>query len=631
MIIDNIKIKILIISVILLPLFLPVYSQFIEDDENIEINIEKKKSKENTNSGAKGLPDFMAFGIKAERAKDVKNAVVISFNADPSYLKEFVVGRSNEMIDSKDRVLSAMSVKEVFGRDKNVVVDMDLKPGRYYYVVMAKEKILSRNIELFKDVNYTVIPVSIESDPRDRFIDNITMLQGEKAGEGKIALKWKKLDVTGILYTIYRSRGVIDTADKLAASEKAGVVVDKDSFLDTEAVFKGAYFYAVTVKEINGKENIILKQGQNYTINAILIEDNVKAVISNLAVKTDHLSVVLEWMSAIPKTGLTVSEYVIYRSSQEIINAAVLSSSLPVGSVKADRNTYRDTNLKPGKYFYAVLVKLSDGMIDQALKRGQNFSFVPVEIKEPLAISDIKAVWNGGKVILSWNFSGYSGDKNFRLFRSPNLISTLTELDRKWIYKKIDISEKRFIDEKPFPGEYYYGLIPDEKYTDPAMIFLAGVNITSQAVSAPIIPVPDDKSGESGRIDTGDKKDSKTIEKDIDGFEIIEGGKNRAPEDKKKTDDEITVPAETLTAVDLVVKKYYLNGYYKTSIKQLQDITLKADNLAETAKAKLFIARSYIELKDYSKALDYLIQDDVKKYFAKESEFWKEFVLLRIK
>jgi hypothetical protein len=631
MIINNIKIKIIILTVFILPAFLYVYPQFIEDNEDIEINIEKKKSKENTNSGAKGLPEYMAFGIKAEKAKDVKNAAVISFNANTAYLKNFAVGRSNEIIDSKDRVLSAMTVKEVFGRDKNVVVDMDLKPGKYYYVVMAKEKLLSRNVELFKDVNYTTAPVIIESDPRERFIENVTMLQCEKISEGKIALKWKKLEVTGILYTIYRSKGVIDTSDKLALSEKAGVVVDKDAFLDAEAVFKGSYYYAVTVKEINGKENIILKQGQNYTVNAILIEDNIKAIVSNLVIKTDYINVILEWIPAIPKTGLKVTEYVIYRSSQEIINTAVLSSSLPVGSVKADRNTYRDTDLKPGKYFYAVLAKLSDGMIDQALKKGQNFSFVPVEIREPYTIADIKAVWNGGRVFLSWNYSGYSGDIKFRLFRSPNLITTLSELDRKWIYKTVNISEKRFVDEKPFGGEYYYGLIPNEKYTDPALIFLAGVNITSQPVSTPVIPVPDDKSGQSNKIDTGDKKDNITIEKDIDGFEIIDGRSRKTPENRENPVDEGKIPIESLSGIDGIIQKYFITGYYKTAIKQLQDMTFKADNLADMAKAKLFIARSYIELKEYDKALDYLIQDNVKKYFPKESEFWKDYVLLRIK
>ncbi len=629
MIINNIKLKILVLALFILPVILPVYTQFIEDDD-IEINIEKKKNKENTNSGAKGLPEYMAFGIKAEKAKDVKNSAVISFSADPLYLKDFVVGRSNEMIDSKDRVLTAMTVKEVFGRDKNVVVDLDLKPGKYYYVVMAKEKLLSRNVDLFKDVNYTTIPVIIESDPRDRFIENVTMLQCEKAGEGKIALKWKKLDITGILYTIYRSRGVIDTAEKLAASEKAGVVVDKDTFLDAEAVFKGSYYYAVTVKEINAKENIMLKQGQNYTLTPILIEDNIKAIVSNLVIKTDHLSVVLEWIPAIPKTGLTVTEYVIYRSSQEIINTAVLSSSVPAGSVKADRNTYRDTDLRPGKYFYAVLAKLSDGMIDQALKKGQNYSFVPVEIREPYSIANIKAVWNGGKVVLSWNYTGFSGDLNFRLFRSPNMITALSELDKKWIYKTVDISEKRFVDDKPFGGEYYYGLIPNEKYTDPAMIFLAGVNITSEPVSTPVIPVPDDKSGQSNLIDSGDKKDNK-IEKDIDGFEVIDSGNRKSPDGNKKPADESRMPIESLSGVDQIIQKYFINGYYKTTIKQLQNITFKTDNLSDMAKAKLFIARSHIELKEFDKALDYLIQDNVKKYFPKESEFWKEYVLLRIK
>ena len=629
MIINNIKLKILILTLFILPVILPVYTQFIEDDD-IEINIEKKKSKENTNSGAKGLPEYMAYGIKAEKAKDLKNAVAITFSADPAYLKDFIVGRSNEMIDSKDRVLSAMTVKEVFARDKNVVVDLDLKPGKYYYVVMAKERLLSRNLELFKDVNYTTIPVIIESDPRDRFIENVTMLQCEKAGEGKIALKWKKLDITGILYTIYRSRSVIDTAEKLTASEKAGVVVDKDTFVDAEAVFKGSYYYAVTVKEINAKENIILKQGQNYTLTPVLIEDNIKAIVSNLVIKTDHLSVVIEWMPAVPKAGLNVTEYVIYRSSQEIINTAVLSSSVPVGSVKADRNTYRDTDIRPGKYYYAVLAKLSDGMIDQALKKGQNYSFVPVEIREPYTIANIKAVWNGGKVVVSWNYTGFSGDLNFRLFRSPNMISALSELDKKWIYKTIDISEKRFVDDKPFGGEYYYGLIPNEKYTDPAMIFLAGVNITSEPVSTPIIPVPDDKSGQSNTIDLGDKKDNK-IDKDIEGFEIIEGGNRKTPEDNKKPVDEGKIPIESLSGVDQIIQKYFINGYYKTTIKQLQNLTFKTDNLADMAKAKLFIARSHIELKEFDKALDYLIQDNVKKYFPKESEFWKEFVLLRIK
>ncbi len=87
----------------------------------------------------------------------------------------------------------------------------------------------------------------------------------------------------------------------------------------------------------------------------------------------------------------------------------------------------------------------------------------------------------------------------------------------------------------------------------------------------------------------------------------------------------------TYDDVDEILKRTFLKGLYEQGIKELQNFISNSDNKIEISKARLFIARSYIELNEYSRALDILISVDVRKHYPREANFWEEFALLHLK
>jgi hypothetical protein len=107
--------------------------------------------------------------------------------------------------------------------------------------------------------------------------------------------------------------------------------------------------------------------------------------------------------------------------------------------------------------------------------------------------------------------------------------------------------------------------------------------------------------------------------------------KKVAPEIKK----EETIQKKPLTivqdTVDSILQRTFFKGLFREAVKELQNIVVHSDNKRDISKARLFTARSYIEMFEYKKALDILISNDVKEYFPKDAVFWEEFVLTRIK
>ena len=83
--------------------------------------------------------------------------------------------------------------------------------------------------------------------------------------------------------------------------------------------------------------------------------------------------------------------------------------------------------------------------------------------------------------------------------------------------------------------------------------------------------------------------------------------------------------------IDRILKRTFFKGLYDGAVKELQELLERTDNQEVAAKARLFIGRSYIEKGQYQKSLDFLILNDVKKYFPKEAEFWTEFALSRVR
>jgi hypothetical protein len=82
--------------------------------------------------------------------------------------------------------------------------------------------------------------------------------------------------------------------------------------------------------------------------------------------------------------------------------------------------------------------------------------------------------------------------------------------------------------------------------------------------------------------------------------------------------------------VNKIIASTFYKGKYESCIDALTAFIQNANKPEEIAKANLFIGRSYIELKQYSMALKYIMKSDVAKYYPKEAKFWRDFALSRV-
>jgi len=212
---------------------------------------------------------------------------------------EVIVARSNSVIDSPDKLYVADSLGRYKTGGSNSIktfYDYNLKPGTYYYSVILVSDIRKREVKLFPNQNYTVIPVTIE-DPDG---NSSTINPGfpnfpDDHGIGKLpshvsnihaALEKKNVRIDWqapanassgrTIYTIYRSTGPLTSLPLMQKAQKlAEVSHPTNSFLDQGLEKSQTVYYGVSVKEFNGEEGLPLEDKKS-SIRIFYVRDNGK-------------------------------------------------------------------------------------------------------------------------------------------------------------------------------------------------------------------------------------------------------------------------------------------------------------------------------------------------------------------
>ncbi|MCP4135500.1 MAG: hypothetical protein GY754_31315 [bacterium] len=320
-----------------------------EEDEDIEEVVEDEKKKE----GA--LPIYIGYDIKAEKVKYIENAVKISWSVNTNYDDDFMIGRSIQIIDTQARALAAKSIGIMHARSKNFIVDTNLKPGKYYYVIVAKDKIAARDVELYRDVNYSSFPIIIEP-PKEE--ETVTMIFAKKAGKQKILLTWNKVANKKYEYAIYRSTEMISSKPQFQKAAKITIVSNKDHFID-DSIDKGKrYFYAVMIEDTGGKRELLFKPNDNYTTEGVTlsVEAEVGADISfrmlSIEAKKEAKNVVITWTY----TGKPQFNFFgLYRVEQHLKKFKDVRDKYIVREVNILKGKYVDTNPPPGNFYYGLM------------------------------------------------------------------------------------------------------------------------------------------------------------------------------------------------------------------------------------------------------------------------------------
>lgn len=354
-------------------------SRFLLDEESVRTGLTEKSGDRKKSE----FPPYIVTNISAQLIPNVKGAVRVSWDVDPDSTDEFIVGRSVEIPDTKEKALNASSIKLLPAGAPGMMIDSNLAPGAYYYVVLSKEKARNRDVEIYPDVNYTSSPVIVEKEaPPEQvrmFPPQVTLLHGHIINQTQIDLSWKAVDEPGIVYTVYRSGERLGSPEAIRKAERIAVITEKrESYVDKSITTSGMYFYAVTTKDIAGNEDLQLIPDQSYLANGLYVTFRTQAIISGLkAGLYENDRVELSWH------GINAPniEYVVYRHDKPIADVQRLAHSAPVGKVGPKMTSYIDKPTLPGIYYYAVLVRLEDATIDNTLRDGENYTVLPVEMK----------------------------------------------------------------------------------------------------------------------------------------------------------------------------------------------------------------------------------------------------------
>jgi|GEM_PF-1031026 len=493
-------------------------SQFLVDDDEPVIEDHTAKKKQPVIK-KKRKPVYEAYNIEAKEISGISNAILITWDVKSGFTGDFIIGRSNVVPDSKERALAATTVKVISSRVRGVFIDSNLQSGNYYYVILASNRAEKKEFDLARDVNFTSKSVDIKKKKVSAKIKNITEIRARLIGDNVIIVSWNRLTEKGHTYTVYRSTSVLDSLERLNQAEKIAKLSDQGQYIDQNITRGGTYFYAVTFKYLNGKENITLKPSDTY------------------------------------------------------ITTGIYAKPLPK---KTKAAPYRIINIRASRF--------------------------------------------GAGIRVAWDFSGKTGNKFMRLYRTRRKLRDMKGVNNDNVIADVDITQGKYIDKNPPVGKFYYGIVPYGSEGKEGVPIVSGINIIRKPVSSAgkVKKQVVKKKNSVKRRPEFNHDDSLIDDQYVPDYEF---------NDENVPEKEIAESGD----IEKIIKRTFFRERFRDAIKELQAAVKGTDNKKEKALGQLFIARSYIELGKYRKAVKILVDRNVVSSYPKESAFWWEYATLRLK
>jgi hypothetical protein len=576
-----------------------LFSEFIVEEEDKVI--EKQAPLEIDKSGK-----YIIKNIKVDVIPNIKGAVRITWELNKDSDDDYIVGRSSAVSDTMEKALKSVSIKVVPSGAKPEVIDSNLKAGAYYYCILAKSRIMDRDIKLYAGQNYTINPVIIEADqnrePEKILPQQVSLIYARIINNSQIRLTWRNIETRGIIYTIYRSNTPLDSPSKMAKAEKVNVITDgRESYVDNKINKSGTYYYAITTKDINNNEDLNLIPDQSYTTSGVYVSLDVPAPVSNISAKPSDGGVKITW----DKTSAGVAEYLIYRYSGAIADSDRLGLATFLGRTTDKEMVYIDKNPGAGNYFYAVLTKFLNGNVLNDLVKGVNYTYEPVTLGTSIHLVSLTASAAGSDIELTWKTSGNLGNKSYKILRKQSRIKNIDDLQDAEIAAYVNVDDLGYTDKNLMPGKYYYVLAPESIEDEKEFSLETGINLVEKSIAK--------SQKEIAKTEPpADRKESK------------------APEPGIEVKKDALLSGRTSSGIDPILQNYFIAGRYNNALSELENFVKSSKNQNDVARAKLFIGRTLIELKKYREAVQYLALKDVNDLYPKEARFWREFALSKI-
>jgi hypothetical protein len=205
--------------------------------------------------------------------------------------------------------------------------------------------------------------------------------------------------------------------------------------------------------------------------------------VSRLRVAVRDPQVRITWRDS---EDLSDGSYLVYRHTDEI-NQNTLDAATLVATVEPGVETYLDTPLEEGNYYYAVIAAEADGRTYPIFVPFRNKTLRPVavtrlESEEDLAASvyDIDARAQDMTVVLV--FTPSRSGRTLAVYRSTAPFSELESIGDATLLQEIESSSRRFVD-YPAPGvSYYYGVFDTVLIERGSLEVVEGANALASAV-----------------------------------------------------------------------------------------------------------------------------------------------------
>ena len=525
---------------------------------------------------------------------------------------KYNVYRSSSPVDTAEKVSTAEKIGEISDRDK--FIDRNAPAGLVYYAVTAVDRYGNEDKNLIADESYMTKGVYILESSYSSVVSGLT---ASTLVPDSVKLSWNRVKSEEGSYSVFRSSSIIDSPEKLSSAEFIASVPLKETNYSDRKSGPGSFYYAVLLKNTSGVLNTEFYAGYNFTTvpaQVAIPENPVKLRIIKAEAKNSDVNITWSY------TGEDHKEYLLFRSEFAPQSKNDVSDAFLIASIDLRRNSFRDSNLPSGTYYYSLVPHNYMDNSSFVLRKGVHVTSVPVEIKNDISDPDFTVRTfssqfdeKSGDVRISWKHSGESGIKNYMIFRLNSVPKTKEDIASGVLAGNTDITAGTFADRPEEPGRYYYSIVPEDYLSREQMIFVRGVNVSPVAVqySAPssvkkVINedyVPEDKPG---RIKQPEKSGS---------------GKKAVAEKSKTPEKRISA-----TSVDAVLKKYFYKSRYIEAIAALKSIS-SASSGSERARSLYFTGRCYAEKGDYYTALKYFLNQDVVNEMPDEAEFWQNFCI----
>ena len=553
------------------------------------------------------MPADIAHNITAILLSGEKNSVQITWDAPSTSMDSFVVLRSSYAISSADMLANAIPVKVVPGDKLKMVIDRNLLPGRYYYAVLSKSKMDLHAIQFFASENFTLNPIIISNEHADNGnTRTVSSLKAITVDDRTVLLSWEPLTNFTGEYVIFRSNTMIDTTDRLSQSEPAARITSpRTKYLDNDAG-PGRHYYAVACKTVDGVLYSDLRKDANFISDPVFVG----GVIGVRAIRAqkEGSDVVITWKS----NADTISRnYYLLRTRTAPAGKDSIAGSYILDTVQSAAEKYTDRNVPAGRYYYILAPSNYKDDEDFTLTRSVNVTDPAIVIangrdKIQPEQSDEAAGSTGGQ----------SSSTAIALRQPEQALQHLNLSDDDILAR---LEEIPLADSQSFrTGRIPEPLPPDtisEKSLPAVSIHQQGTAGTSKSS----VDADAEISQPQREIHIGPIHSSAVKEPD----ETVEPQRQtHAVRQKKKQ----SIEEPESSHVDEILDRLYKQGAYKQTITELSRMLPRLQG-KQSAAALYYIGRSCVELKRYRDAVRYFSNTDVRKYFPRESSFWRDYSL----